>query len=142
MKQSRLLFFFVVLVTFSCSIPSKEEIKLKQYIVEGQRLYATHCSNCHGVDGKGLGKVYPPLNPSDFMNDNTDKVLCIMRNGLKEEITVNGVVYNQLMPGVPQLTDLEVAEIATYIYNSWGDEKGIIGVNEVGQLKNKCTPSE
>jgi len=121
-----------------CSFPSKEEVKLKQYIVEGQQLYQTHCSNCHQINGNGLGKVYPPLNPSDYMENNLEKVLCIMRNGMKEEILVNGEVYNQLMPGVSSLTDLEVAEIATYIYNSWGNEKGLIGVNEVNVIMKAC----
>ena len=142
MKQSNLLLLFILLIASSCSIPSKEEIKLKQYTIEGKRLYTTHCSNCHGIDGKGLGKVYPPLNPSDYMNSNRDKVLCIIRNGLKEEITVNGELYNQLMPGVPRLTDLEVAEIATYIYTTWGNKNGLIGVNEVKQLKVECNPSQ
>lgn len=130
------LFALFLIALSSCTIPSKEEVKLKQYIVEGQQLYRTHCSNCHGVDGKGLGKVYPPLNPSDYMNNNRDKVLCMMRSGLKEEITVNGVIYNQLMPGVSQLTDLEIAEIGTYIYNTWGTEKGLIGVNDLKECND------
>ncbi|MDH5476450.1 MAG: cytochrome c [Cyclobacteriaceae bacterium] len=138
MKRNKYYFLFLLLMLIGCSFPSKEEVKLKQYIVEGQQLYQTHCSNCHQINGNGLGKVYPPLNPSDYMENNLEKVLCIMRNGMKEEILVNGEVYNQLMPGVSSLTDLEVAEIATYIYNSWGNEKGLIGVNEVNVIMKAC----
>ncbi|MDH5366617.1 MAG: cytochrome c [Cyclobacteriaceae bacterium] len=138
MKKNNWLFLFLITIASACSFPSKEELKLKQYKVEGQKLYLTHCSNCHQADGKGLGKVYPPLNTSDYMANNIDKVLCIMRNGMKEEITVNGVTYNQLMPGIPELTDLEVAEIATYIYNSWGYEEGLIGVGSIENKKKNC----
>lgn len=138
MKRTNTLLYFLLFTIFSCSFPTKEEVKLKQYIVGGQLLYNLHCSNCHQTNGKGLGKVYPPLNPSDYMDANFDKVLCMMRNGLKEEITVNGITYNQMMPGVTRLTDLEVAEIATYIYNSWGNNKGLINVNEVKEKKALC----
>lgn len=138
MKKNNWLFLFLITVVSACSFPSKEEVKFKQYKVAGQQLYQIHCSNCHQIDGKGLGKVYPSLNQSDYMAANLDKVLCIMRNGMKEEIIVNGVTYNQLMPGVPELTDLEVAEIATYIYNSWGNEEGLIGVGMVSKKSNEC----
>jgi len=109
-------------------------------MVKGQMLYNIHCSNCHGIKGQGLGRVYPPLNPSDYVQNNFSDVLCVMRSGLTGEVIVNGVSYNQMMPALEHLTDLEVAEIATYIYNSWSDKKGLIGVNEVIENSENCPP--
>jgi mono/diheme cytochrome c family protein len=37
---------------------SQEELKLKQYYIDGQALYKTHCENCHQIDGKGLAGLY------------------------------------------------------------------------------------
>lgn len=125
------------LVAVRCNV----DPKFQQYYVEGERLYLSNCSNCHQKDGKGLGLVYPPLAPSDYMDTNPGKVLCQMKKGLSGEIIVNGKKYNQPMPGIPALTELEIAEIATYIYNSWGHEKGLIEVNFVSKALREC-PAE
>lgn len=61
-----------------------------------------------------------------------------MKYGLDGEIQVNGISYNQRMPGVLSLTDLELAEIATYIYNSWGGERGMIDSRDVPGLIDSC----
>jgi len=61
-----------------------------------------------------------------------------MKFGLKERIVVNGEVYQQPMPGVSALTELEVAEIATYIYNSWGHNRGMIDVKDMGAVLLRC----
>lgn len=93
---------------------------------------------CHQKDGEGLAKLYPPLNKSDFMDNHLEEVICIIKYGRKEPLTVNGVVYTQPMPGVPTLTNLEIAEVATYIYNSWGHDRGIINVKEVDKILQQC----
>lgn len=115
--------------------------KFKQYYRQGESLYAKHCSNCHQNDGTGLGRLYPPLNKSDYMANNFEDVICLIRAGKKGSMIVNGIEYNQPMPGIPALTDLEVAEIATYIYNSWSHKRGIIEVRDVSKVLAGC-PSE
>ena len=112
--------------------------KFKQYLVEGERLYVSHCSNCHQVDGKGLRRVYPPLAPSDYMDQNFENVICAMKYGLAGEIVVNGNSYNQPMPGGASLTELEIAEIATYIYNSWGRKQGLVEVKGIAGILDSC----
>ena len=112
--------------------------KFRQYYVQGEKLYRTMCSNCHQENGTGLGRVYPPLNKSDYMENNFEDVLCLIRYGKKGELYVNGVQFNQAMPPLPQLTDLEVAEIATYIYNTWEHQRGMIDVKDVSPILQKC----
>jgi mono/diheme cytochrome c family protein len=72
------------------------------------------------------------------MDKNFGEVICMMKKGRNGEMIVNGSMYNKPMPGVPMLTELEIAEIATYIYNSWGHEKGIIEIREVNKLLQPC----
>ncbi len=122
--------------------PDTSSVKFTQYVVRGEELYQKHCSNCHQKNGSGLGQVYPPLNTSDYMNQNFEKVLCLMKYGLKEPITVNGKSYVQPMPGVVTLTDLEIAEIATYIYNSWDHARGIVDVTEVSSAIKNCATAD
>lgn len=111
--------------------------KFEQYYNQGEQLYAAHCSNCHQKNGAGLGRVYPPLNVSDFVDDRFEEVICLMKYGRSGEITVNGTMFNQSMPA-PNLTDLEIAEIATYIYNTWGRQRDIVDVRNVSQVLQRC----
>jgi cytochrome c551 len=127
---------------FSCSGAGKNDKqndpKFQQYYNQGELLFQKNCSNCHQKDGSGLGRLYPPLDTSDFMKKNFEDVICLIRYGKKGELIVNGVTFNQPMPGIPSLTDLEIAEIATYIYNSWSHQRGLVEVTEVSALQKNC----
>ncbi|MGC3947524.1 MAG: cytochrome c [Chryseolinea sp.] len=131
----------LALVCFACGKPTASENqnspKFQQYYNQGEQLYVQHCSNCHQKTGTGLGLVYPPLNKSDFVDQHLEEVICLMRNGRKGELIVNGKMYNQAMPPTT-LSDLEIAEIATYVYNSWGRDKGILEVNDVALQLQRC----
>ena len=120
------------------SAPATNSTKFQQYYIQGEQLYLTHCSNCHQKDGKGLGLLFPPLNQSDFVDAHFEKVICIMEHGISGELIVNGKSFNKEMKGIPSLTDLEIAEIATYVYNSWGRERGIVEVQEVSKKLLAC----
>lgn len=141
-----LRFTILCLAGFSCLYScvsktageKKSSTKFDQYYIQGEILYVQHCSNCHQKNGKGLGRVYPPLDSSDYMTTYFSDVICLMKNGKTGELVVNGKTYNQAMPAIPTLTDLEVAEIATYIYNTWSHEKGIIEVKEVSVVLKNC----
>ncbi len=120
----------------SCSI---KDPKFQQYYAQGQVLYEKHCSNCHQKNGQGLGRVYPPLASSDYLNTNFEKSLCLMKYGTQGEIIVNGKGFNKPMPAIPSLTELEIAEIATYIGNSWGSQQGLFDVTKASKVMSNCT---
>jgi cytochrome c551 len=113
-------------------------VKFDQYFVQGEQLYIKNCSNCHQKDGTGLGLIYPPINGSDYLLQNRNEVICLMRNGKSGELIVNGKSFNKEMPSMPLLSDLEIAEIATYIYNSWGNDEGLVEVSEVSSVLAQC----
>jgi nitrite reductase (NO-forming) len=52
-------------------------------------------------------------------------------HGLNGKVTVNGQDYNSVMPPMTQLNDDEVANILTYVLNSWGNPGGQIHADEV-----------
>jgi mono/diheme cytochrome c family protein len=118
--------------------PKASSVKFDQYYLQGEQLYQTHCSNCHQKNGRGLGRIYPPLDTSDFMNDHFEEVICLMDNGRQGELIVNGKNFNKPMPGIPSLTDLEIAEIATYIYNSWSHQRDLVDVKDVRDVLSRC----
>lgn len=122
----------------SCGSSSTRDTKFQQYYVQGEKLFIQHCSNCHQKEGTGLGLVYPPLAQSDYMERNLEQVLCLMKYGQAGELVVNGKTYNKEMKGIFSLTDLEVAELATYIYNTWQHQRGIIDISDVTKAHQKC----
>jgi mono/diheme cytochrome c family protein len=139
--KSFLLSAFCVLLSYCTTKTDKapnSSAKFTQYYNQGEQLYEKNCSNCHQKNGTGLGRLYPPLNKSDYMSKNFDAVICLMRFGKKGELTVNGISFNQEMPGIPTLTDLEIAEIATYIYNTWEHQRGMIEVKAVSRIMENC----
>jgi cytochrome c551 len=131
------LIIFTLVSCHSRSGSIEHSPKFEQYFNQGERLYMVHCSNCHQKSGAGLGRVYPPLNQSDFADNHFEEVICLMRNGRTGELIVNGKLFNQAMPATT-LSDLEIAEIATYVYNSWGRSRGIIEVSRVSSLLQVC----
>ncbi|HEY8513527.1 MAG TPA: cytochrome c [Cyclobacteriaceae bacterium] len=112
--------------------------KFLQYYRQGEQLYFTHCSNCHQKNGTGLRQLYPPLANSDYLPNNRDEVICLIRFGTAEPLTVNGIQFVQPMPGIPSLTDLEIAQIVTYVYNTWTKDEGIIEVKDVSKVLRGC----
>jgi mono/diheme cytochrome c family protein len=125
---------FSIITLGSCQ--SEEKIKLEQYYIGGKEVYELNCANCHQKDGKGLQNLYPALVGSDYLKDK-EMVIYIIKNGLSGEILVNGKKYNQPMPANNQLTNLDIAEVVTYIYNEWNGETKITEVKEVEKVLNK-----
>lgn len=119
------------------SCQSEEELKRQRYITEGILVYKNNCANCHQSKGEGLAALYPPIAKSDFLADKNG-VICLIRHGLQGPIVVNGKPYNRPMPPQPQLSDLEVAELATYIYNEWGNETKLTDVKSVVPILKAC----
>jgi cytochrome c551 len=136
------LVLIIVLLSFASGCGEKRrssDPKFQQYFTQGESLYIKHCSNCHQPTGKGLGRVYPPVDRSDFIDNNRDRVICIIKYGMEGPVWVNGIEYNMAMKGNFSLSELEVAEIATYLLNNWSRQEGIIEVKEVTTILASCT---
>ena len=138
--------FLLILISFisSCGTGSGEgksyadKIKYRQYFNNGRRIYLDNCSNCHQKDGTGLARLYPPIKDSDFFKKDPGRTVCIIRNGQTGKITVNGITYNQPMPANPELSNLEIAELTTYLYGMWGDEDRLFSTNQVVDILKSC----
>ena len=132
------LFLFAILFLAASAVKSENQDRthrdydeFPQYMVEGQKLYNMYCSNCHQHNGQGLGSVFPPLNDPEHMEANFEQVICLIKNGQRGGIAMNDTTITDPMPGAPHLSNLEIAQITTYIYNSWGHRKGITTADEI-----------
>ena len=50
-------------------------------------------------------------------------------------MTVNGKTYNSVMPPMSQLNDDEIANILTYVRNSWGNTGDVVTAAQVAQIR-------
>ena len=133
-KISIYLFGFCVLLG-SCQ--TSEELKSEQYFVEGYQLYTTNCANCHQADGKGMANLYPPILGSAILSDKA-KIACIIRNGMKDTITVNGKPFSRPMPPNPKLTEIEIAEIVSFVTMKWGKDSVYTQIETVKVALDAC----
>jgi mono/diheme cytochrome c family protein len=88
-------------------------------IAIGKRLFIA-CAACHQPTGKGLPNVFPPLAGSDFLNADKNRAIKIIIYGRQGEVVVNGMKFNNSMPPFP-LSDQDIANVLTYVYNSFGN---------------------
>ncbi len=115
---ARILVFTVLGLT-SCR--SSEELKSEQYFVTGQQLYMTHCANCHQMEGKGMSNLYPPIVGSATISDKA-RLARIIQHGMSDTIIVNGKNFSRPMPPNPKLTEIEIAEIVSFVTMKWGKD--------------------
>ncbi len=108
---------------------------LAQKIKDGKQVYMNTCFACHQAEGQGIPNAFPPLAKSDYLNADVKRAIGIVLNGKTGEITVNGKKYNSVMTK-QTLTDEEVADVMTYIYNSWGNNKTNVTINKVKEVKS------
>ena len=105
---------------------------------QGEILYQNFCSNCHMENGQGLEGLIPPLAGSDYLQREALNTACIIRYGQEGPIIVNGRRYNQPMPGIPQLTDVEITNILNYINQAWGNTYGYVPLENVRTQLERC----
>tara|TARA_R110001592_G_scaffold84609_5_gene250066 strand:- start:853 stop:2259 length:1407 start_codon:yes stop_codon:yes gene_type:complete len=108
---------------------------LAEKMISGKQVYMKTCFACHQANGEGIANAFPPLAESDYLNADVDRAIGIVLKGKTGEITVNGKKYNSVMTK-QTLNDDEVADVMTYIYNSWGNKKTNITVNKVQSVRN------
>jgi len=100
----------------------------QQQFDAGKKLYhaGAGCFGCHGPTGEGQDNMGPPLVNSEWVVGDATRLAKVILHGLTGEISVNGKKYNptMVMPGLSQNTDFtdeNLAAVATYIRNDWGN---------------------
>jgi len=114
--------FSLSILILSCQ--SAEEIQYARYYINGKQAYETHCQNCHGANGEGLGMLIPPLTDTTYISNNLSDIAGIIKFGMSGEVIVNGKIYNGEMPAETHLTPVEITYIINYIGNSFGNKIG------------------
>lgn len=94
----------------------KPKVELNQYLTpqevlqRGQSVYETHCAVCHKSDGSGMPPAFPAMKDSP-----------VATGPIAEQLTIIVHGKNAMPAWGPQLTDEDIAAVATYERNSWGN---------------------
>jgi nitrite reductase (NO-forming) len=112
-------------------IPAKS---FEEQMEFGKRTYMQTCFACHQSEGQGVPNAFPPLAKSDYLNADVDRAIGVVLHGLTGEITVNGQKYNSVMTRQSLSSD-EIANVLTYVYNSWGNSKQVVTPAMVEKVK-------
>jgi len=108
----------------------------------GARVYAAACVACHQADGQGLPNAFPPLAGSDFLKADPQRAIGIVLHGLTGPVTVNGKEFNSVMPPMTQLSDAEIADVLSYVMNSWGNDFGLVTAADVAAVRGGPAPAK
>ncbi|MGJ1242673.1 c-type cytochrome [Sphingobacterium siyangense] len=126
-----------VILSILIGCQQEVDIKTAQYAVNGQKVYQTHCQNCHGEKGEGLGNLYPPLTDTTFLQTHRQDLVCIIKNGTSGELEVAGKKFNNTMPA-SNLSAIDIAYVLTYINTKINKGKNLYPLEEVEKNLKNC----
>lgn len=111
----------------------------------GASIFKSFCQTCHGPDGNGVASLAPPLNNSEWVVGDKNKLSAIVLYGLAGPIQIGNKLYkspeiNGEMPGIAsndEFSDGDIAQLLNYIRNSWSNKGDRILRKDVTEIRNK-----
>jgi mono/diheme cytochrome c family protein len=98
------------------------------------------CGGCHGPTGLGNPGVAPPLAGSDYVTGGTERTIRILQHGITGPLTVKEQNYNipnGMQPFGAAMTAQDLANVLTYIRNSFGNEGTMITKEMVQKVRDE-----
>ena len=108
---------------------SEEQMK------RGLAVYSRTCIACHQPTGKGLPPVFPSIAETPIVVGNPELPIKFILQGLMGPITVGGTTYNSMMPPVPGVSDGDIADVLTYVRQSFGNQANAVTADQVKAVR-------
>jgi mono/diheme cytochrome c family protein len=102
----------------------------------GARVYTSFCAQCHQPDGRGVGEMFPRLaGNSALLSDDATSLIRLVVQGGRGPRTATGPAPPS-MPGFDgTLTDVQMAQVLTYVRQTWGNSARPVTTSDVTKLK-------
>jgi nitrite reductase (NO-forming) len=120
------------------STPAIANLTKELQVEKGKQIFMQTCFVCHQVDGKGIQNQIPPLAGSDFLMADSERAIRTVLQGLTGEVTVNGKQYNGTMVTLNNLSDDEIANVLTFVKNSWGNSAAAVKSDVVRRVRSEA----
>ncbi len=105
------------------------------YSAPGAAAYVAHCAGCHRMDGRGAPRIFPALKDNSivFAEDPSSLIQFTLTGGTMAKTPHDVMAFT--MPGFANLSNHDVAQILTFIRNSWGNHAEAITEDEVARMR-------
>lgn len=136
MKPSDLHAIATYLKSLDSDRPSAPASADKSVMRAGEAIYFDNCSACHKQDGTGVPRVFAPLKGSGKVSahDPTTVIRAILQGA--RAVPTDARPSPLSMPAFDwKLSDEQVAAVATYVRQSWGNRGGPVSESEVKTLR-------
>ncbi|HEY2356765.1 MAG TPA: cytochrome c [Phenylobacterium sp.] len=104
----------------------------------GEAIYVDTCTACHRADGEGSPRLFPPLKgDAALQSKDPTTVVRIILAGARS-VPTPGKPTPIAMPSFAwKLDDQEIASVATYVRESWGNAAPAVSATQVARLRGK-----
>jgi mono/diheme cytochrome c family protein len=103
---------------------------------DGAKIYKRACIACHEVDGSGAPRIYPPLpGNANLQSAIPANTLRIILQGAQTMTTPRAPNTGSMPAYARDLSDQEIADVATYIRNSWGNAASAVTAAQVARAR-------
>ena len=126
--------------TTRLSVRTPDEVKDNLSVgmaVGGQAVYNAYCISCHQADGKGDGNRFPPLDGSEWVTGDKERLINVLLKGVTGPIHVKKQAFTGEMPAHDFLSDEDIAKVLTYIRSNFTNDADAIQTSEVTQARKK-----
>ena len=131
MKQVILV---LVLILGSATVTLAQNATSSQ-MAKGKKIYETYCLTCHQEDGTGVPRLNPPLIKTSYVTGDKNKMITWVLQGTTEKKEIDGEYYSNNMPPQNYLSDHELADVLTYIRNSFGNKASAVTAHDVKKVR-------
>jgi mono/diheme cytochrome c family protein len=105
-------------------------------LADGEKVYKGACIACHEADGSGAPRIYPPLpGNAGLQSAIPDSTLRIILDGAQTVTTPRAPNPGSMPAYAEKLSDQEIADVATYIRNSWGNSASAVTAAQVAKAR-------
>lgn len=106
----------------------------------GEALYRDNCSACHGGDGAGAGALFPALTNNSIVAQGNSETLARLVLAGSQAVHTEHARTTPAMPSLAwRLNDQEIADVLTYVRNSWGNAAPAVSSGDVAAVRNELT---
>ncbi|WP_183574569.1 c-type cytochrome [Mucilaginibacter sp. X5P1] len=121
---------------------SSTHISLATSIANGKNIYIQNCASCHQTDGGGAGNMNPPLIKTTYVLGNKTTLIKIILNGFSDNVEINGQTYQNTMASHDFLKDQEIADVLTYVRNSFTNKASAVTASQVKTVRANNKPAK
>lgn len=102
----------------------------------GKAVYDHTCIACHETDGMGAPRIYPPLpGNANLQSADPTSTLRIILDGAQTLTTPRAPNAGSMPAYAKQLSDQEIADVANYMRNAWGNSAPLVTAAQVRKAR-------